>query len=630
MATPAHQTTLNSLRQQLQQAWENIEPNAAPLSIQCVLKHGKLMILGQHQTQALAEPQPILAKLEQVIRSLSPEVIPITWNQASTSPPITLYLRVFGQKQPYAFHRFTLESAAVAHASGLTSDTDQIDPDNLNAPDATLQNPEHTVAPTDAQKPNYKDPADTAIVNTDTEDRIQSFPSLVHPEPIAAAKPFLNWLTTRRYLPGLALAVAIGVTVLASGTYVLTRPCVMGQCRRLTSAQQLRATAIEIIQQNPSSQDVVEAYRQLLEANRLLSPIPSWSKFYPEAQSLLPPYEQQAQELSQVVTAQNFAITAAEISYNPPHPVERWAEAKAFWGKAIDQLQQISQDSEIFSLARQKLETYSTNRATIEKRIQAEQEADAALSRATGTAQVATAREGVAASLSSWQLIASDWQTAVNQLQQIPQGTLAYSKAQELKSNYQTQLTAARNRQTQERLSMKAYGEATRLAEQARSYEQLNQWSQAVTYWRNALGHAQQVPKGTAHDSQAQSLTKTYQDALQQAEVTLKNTVTLQQAKSDLQQTCAGTPKICDYTATPKVIQVRINPNYDRTVERSLIEAELQGDQNAQVDIVQHVQTLLRALAVISNNARIPIELYDPNGALVSRYEPRFSGYVDP
>ena len=272
----------------------------------------------------------------------------------------------------------------------------------------------------------------------------------------------------------------------------------------------------------------------------------------------------------------------------------------------------------------QKLTEYRNNRSAINHRIKAEQAAESALNTALASAQKAEALSNAADSLTSWQLAHADWQRAMNQLRQIPQGTMAYREAQILMVPYQEKLDFANTRRTQEQLGEDAYNRGIRLADQARRSEQQDQWTQAVQHWQNALANIQQVPNQTAHHAESQTLLATYQDALVKAQNGLRAAVALQKTRTELSQTCAGTPTVCTYLVTPTVIQVRLTSDYDRSVERAMVTAAMRQDSATQVQIAQHVNTLLKALTTIGDNAGIPVELYDANDALLGRYVPGF------
>lgn len=437
-------------------------------------------------------------------------------------------------------------------------------------------------------------------------------------------------LTFLSRLPGtmVGLGAAAGLFALAGSLYMLTRPCVIGACVPLQTAQRLSQEAAQLAQANSSAMDVSEAYQKLAEGSYLLGTIPQWSGEYAEAQALLRVYGTQSEALGQVVTALQAANEAAHASQNPPHPLSRWEEIREMWQAAIAPLEQVSPDHPIYPLAQQKLTEYQANLSMINQRIVIEQQAQDKIKLARDTARLAEAREGVADSPESWQLTHVTWQVVVNLLQQIPSGTMAHAEAEQLLAIYQPRLNEARDRRLQEEISAKAYNQALSMAEAARQLEQQNQWSQAVSQWRSALANAQQIPTGTSYHGQVQPLVNSYTTSLSQAEETLRSAVARGNAQAQLEQTCAGTVRVCTFTVTGEEIQVQITPDYDQAIEQAIANGQAAGNPNAQAEATAHSNALLRALADISESTQVPLELYNADGSLFGTYVPELSGYV--
>jgi hypothetical protein len=160
-----------------------------------------------------------------------------------------------------------------------------------------------------------------------------------------------------------------------------------------------------------------------------------------------------------------------------------------------------------------------------------ERQAQGYINAAKEAALIAEARQGVAQSLPHWQLVYATWQTALNRLKQIPQGTTAYEEAQQLSAFYLPKMASARDRKTQEQFAANAYNQGLRLAQLAKNSQANNQWSVALTHWRNALSYINQVPRDTFYYGKAQSLVAPYTAALKQAQGQLQLAVKLQQAR---------------------------------------------------------------------------------------------------
>jgi hypothetical protein len=434
-------------------------------------------------------------------------------------------------------------------------------------------------------------------------------------------------LVSRLPLPMMGMAAA-GLFALAGSLYALTRPCVIGACVPLQTAQQLNQEAAQLVRANSSAMEVSEAYQKLAEGSYLLGTIPRWSGEYAEAQALLQVYGTQSEALEQVVTALQTANEAAHASQNPPHPLAQWEGIRAMWEEAIALLEQVSANHPIHPLAQQKLTEYQANLNMINQRIVIEQQAQDKIQLARDTARLAEAREGVAESVEGWQLAHITWQVVVNLLQEIPSGTMARAEAEQLLAIYQPRLEGARDRRLQEEISSKAYNQALTMAEAARQLEQQNQWSQAVSQWRSALANAQQIPTGTSYHGQVQPLVNSYSTSLSEAQETLRSAVAMGNAQAQLEQTCASSIRICTFTLSDKEIQVRITPDYDQALDQAIANGQAVGNPNVQAEAAAHSNALLRALANISESTQVPIELYNADGSLFGTYVPELSGYV--
>nr|WP_290228058.1 hypothetical protein [Trichocoleus desertorum] len=611
MGTAVHQGNLQALGRQLQQYLQSELAQPMPIQIQCALKQGDLMILGQHSPGINPPtPQAIFTLLEQALEFLQPAL-----SESEFKGTVRLYLRVAGQQQPYASHALTLASTA-STAPGdnvATPPTNQLD----NSADSS-----HYFASTNAllHSTDIADPPDLDAVEDNP------FSSALQPltESSGELVPTRKTSKTdqRTTLPLRVLGAGVGLFALAGAVYALTRPCVIGACPAIATAQQLSQESAQILQAAKSGPEVLSAQQKLETATQSLAPIPAWSSRHGEAQTLLKIYQVQEQALAQVVSAQNQAGAAAQRSQNPPHPLSEWSEIQKLWRGAIAQLEAVPKTSSAYAIAQKKLTEYRANLVMTNKRIILEQKANASLAKAKSTAQVAEARQGIAQSLASWQLADATWRMSTNTLRQVPRGTMAYQEAQALLSEYQPKILAARDRKTKEQLSATAYRQAVTFARQAQSYERQNQWSQAVANWRDALAAVKQVPTDTLFYNQAQPLTSSYGNSLTEAENKLSLANILEGARADLRRTCAGSPNVCDFSVSLALIRVQLNPDHVRKLVRTAITAEVNGDIGTQVDVRNHIQTLEAALEAISENSNIAIELYDENGSLLGRYVP--------
>ena len=613
---------LEVLAQRIQSLLAEQEPDSAALKIRCALSRGKLMVLGEHPADISFKSPLIFLSLRQAIHLLlstsdAPLEDPVEGG-ALDALPVQLYLRIFGRKQPYAFDRFIWRSESA---------TEPLSSEVLSG-EAVAGNT-HPSEPMPASAAPNGD--DGCALNSEAVIEPTVTDNFANPE-LAEASLFPEWLVwvsrPLQDIPRWMLGGVAGIFALAGVWVGLSGPCVIGRCERLATAQTFNRSALALLSENPSPEDVLAANAEFEKAINLLSSIPSWSRYYSVGQSDLKTYQQQHQAMEQLIEAQQQATMASEKSQNPPHPIPNWVEVRLLWREASTLLKQIPADSLIYALGQEKLAEYTDNLAAIEARIEAEQMAESRLSAAMQTGQLALHRTDTADSFPGWQLAYKDWRDAVNSLQRIPQGTMAYAEAQQLLENYRRYLEMAGDRTRQEGRAEQIYNQALSSAHTARDFEQQNQWTLAVSHWRKALAHIQKVPSGTTIYANAQSWLAPYRTALSHAETNLRKAISLQKVQQNLNQVCGDASLLCQYVEAPSRIRVNVASGYDYAIAQSMTPPPLRGSSGIHPAVAQQANSLLQTIATVGAAAQMPIELYDSQGRLLARYVHTLGGFV--
>lgn len=632
MKTATRPDDLETLGHLLQGGLQAKLSQVVPVQIRCLLKEGVLIIVAQHPVEAMLDSQKIFDFLEEAILD----------QHRCVSKQVQMYLRVIGQKQPYRFRSFSvepLEGATATHTpteaiSEVTSPTAAADSNSLET-DFT-HSPNASGVSEDAPHP-WDQPIPEPDSNTASKKEAQqSAQESVNeagvtpeapPDELPPETPVPTKTKSKRsLLPLIGTGAGLSLIVFFSTLYALTRPCVVGVCKAIPEAQKLSQKSTKTLQKPQSGKAVLEAQQQLTDAIGILESIPLWSKEHDKAQELIKTYQSQAERVDEMVTALKTAVRASYKSENPPHPASTWIEVQNLWREAIAQLEELPTSSNLQPLAQQKIKDYKRNLAQTNQRLIKERQAQGYIQSAKDAALIAQARQGVAQSLPHWQLVYVTWQTALNRLKQIPQGTTAYKEAQELSALYLPKIAIVRDRKTQEQIAANAYNQGLRLAQLAKNSQDNNQWSVALIHWRNALTYINQVPSDTFYYTKAQSLVAPYTAALKQTQGQLQLAVKFQQARSDMNQTCYAKTPICNYTIDRNVITVRLTPTYLQMVKQVALNAKVKGDSNAQAGVVNHILTLGNALEAISDNAQIRVEVYAPDGSLIETHTPGNGG----
>jgi hypothetical protein len=627
-----------------------------PFRVQCLYKDDTLWVLAQHPADVAIDIPDIFKVLERALQAEEPK-IPLT---------VKLYLRAEGNQRPYSHQSFavyplvkkTIPGEAAPEMTAMSEDRIALERDAYTpSADARRSSPtsdpdrpqpgddlqtERPLPLTDRHQ-NLSDstPSTISEIMSSLNDFPQSHPAedrLVTIDADVFAADIENSFGATRdddyhsSTPSaknkrkLLLPILGGLGLLAIGSgagYMGTRPCVFSTCTELNTATQLTQSSLAAVNTpGVTGQQVLTAQKQLHQSVDNLNSIPMWSGSYGNAQKTLQSTTAHAADLDTAVIAMNRAYKAAIIVKNPPIPLSKWQESKQMWIDSIANLGTIPTSSQIYPLARQKLTDYQGRLGDIERRIAIETTADQKLKSAVDSIKGATQSQLTATSLVQWRAVKTQWTQASDQLNSIPPSTNAYGQAQELLKSYQPKITTAQEKVLEEDKAAQNYQMAVKLAESAKLSQKGDKLAQAVSEWNQSVVAIQSVPQNSVIYAQAKPLVFEYTKSFQQAEDKLKTTQKMSLANKDLQRTCAGNPQICTYTINNKSIVVRLMSLYTQTLSQTAMAASTQGDSNAKTGIINHVNTLGNALQTISENAKLPLEIYGADGKQIQNYRP--------
>ncbi|MEG3894667.1 MULTISPECIES: hypothetical protein [unclassified Microcoleus] len=600
-----------------------------PLYISCDFRDDSLTVVGEHPRSLVLKAKPTFAVLEAAILEIEPEAI----------QQIGLCLKITGQKQPYAFHSFTMHHPVLSRPKTVqafkkteipAAETGIVLTANAaDAADAAEDVPLETDVKDAGGDEYFPDFSESSSNSDPIAFSVQAIPADIADNPFNPLdmEPAVTVAQTPKHSP-LAMLAAAGIisiagAILAGGYYLLSRPCVIGECTELANAKQLSENSAKTLKTSKVASSPEEAQEQLKQAIALLEPIPSWSIHRGEAQSALENYRQQSQNVNSAIDAARLARSAAEKTKNPPYSAENGQEAQSLWQSAIAQLGEIPTDSPVYPFAQRKTKEYQKNLASGNRLLSTEKQAEKTLLAAKSTAQIAEAREAVATTAETWDQVQSGWEKSLEILSEIPTSTQSYQQGKLLVPKYETKLSQARERKNVEGISENAYTQAVTLAAEAQIFEGKNGWFKASEYWRRALSYAEQVPAATSYSQKAKPLIDSYKTSLQQAEVKLQEERNLQKARTDLDRTCKGQPKICDYTVSKGLIAVQMTPDYVQKLQQTFIQANNNNATKTRQAVEKHVETLQKALEAIADNAKIPMQVYDGEGKRIASHEPK-------
>ncbi|MCT7969218.1 hypothetical protein NG799_23155 [Laspinema sp. D1] len=600
-------------------------PENLPLRIRCAYKQGNLIVLGEHTPEVKLDLPPTFKAIQQAILALV----------GYLPGQLRLYLRIKGQKNPYAYHAFKTPQpiGAVMDPQGgqpilLLDRPPHRAPNRRETPPPVSEEARQAMDLAAAAFPlnPFDTPPPEEAFDEQLELEPESQPQRRTPRQRPQQRPQQRQRKSRNQPSSWLLpfsACASVALVLGSATfYALSRPCAIGTCQEIIAANELTQDSAELLQSAQYQQQIQAAKGQLTSASQLLAEIPLWSKDYGTAQRLLRRNRNLTAGLDEMVNALDSALTAVAQGKNPPHPLQVWEGVAANWQQAIALLESVPPDSPVYPLALEKLPTYRANLTEIQGRIQDEKTGREQMQGILSVAKVAQARSGVAQSVESWETIYASWEQVIKQLEALPRGTMAHQEASQLLPSYRSQLELSRDRKTKEKIATEAYQEAILAADRAENATRNNQWSQAVDQWNQAIASAEQVPTGTySYPKTAASLPE-FKAQREVAQEELKKANLIAKTRADLNNTCQGNPKVCEYTLTDNVISVWLSADYIRKIQQTATVATTNRDPKVRQGLDLHVNTLRTALEAIADNAQLPLELYDPYGAFIGRHTP--------
>ncbi|GGA13358.1 hypothetical protein [Okeania sp. KiyG1] len=418
------------------------------------------------------------------------------------------------------------------------------------------------------------------------------------------------------------LSASLSLTILIGCFYAITQPCVIGKCMIVPTARELNQQSLETIKNFQNSLAPKQAKEKLQKAVQDLNKIPFWSIHYLESQHLKSTYKVEIQHLENIEQALAKGQQAAQNSKTLPLKVEDWIETQSLWQNAIFLLEKVPEDSTAYPFAKNKLQQYRKYLVAIKGRLTTEEAADKKLIAAKKSAQLANTREVVAQFPESWKSVYSSWADALDKISSIPPQTTAYLEAKNLLPQYEQKLQLAEERRIIEQIGEEYYNQAISYAKQAEVFETKDNWQEAVEYWQNALNSAEEVPTNSSYFSKAKPLIKSYDTILKIAQANQRFLDTIAKARQDLSKTCKGTPKICEYSITKDLITVRLTSDYVDKIKKTAKELQGNKDQKSLNQLEKHLKTLQIALKAISNNANIPLEVYNPQGLKIAAHIP--------
>ena len=582
--------------------------------VKCAIRNDELMILTQHPADVLVDIQQVFEVLEQALQ----------WQFNYQTQRVQFFLRIAGEKRPYAQYFLDFQIPSI--------DSEQETEDEFPSPtvdreretvkienerdslfiSADLQTPSSPITETEdepitdsflpSSKESFSDYLllDSHLSLDENEvEKIEDIEEKFAPFANIADKPRNRQLSLSLPPVPIMIGTAVVIALLASsGAFVLHRGCVISECKELQTAQQFKSEYQQQIKRTKSQKDLLTMQQKLDKVVADLQEIPEWSPRYQDSQVLVNSFSEQSTKINQVLKALQIGSSAQKKTQTPPQSLDELRNRQKLWREAITSLEIIKPSNELYGLVTANLSNYQNTLKTVNDQLLKEETWVQRIANAKTLGENATKRQATAKSAPEWQKVESDFQTAINTLKIIPIDSLETENARKLLAEYQPK----RDRAKKEQLAATSYQQAIKAANQAQAYSNQNQWQGAVKSWEQALEAAKQVSQDSFYFNQATALIEPYTASLKQAQEQLQIYGDLTQTRAELNSTCTNTIKICTFTIKNQKISVRLTAEYDRLLQANNRE------------IQSHFQSLKYALAVIGQNAQLPVFIYNAQG----------------
>ncbi|MDD1467897.1 hypothetical protein MEO43_21995, partial [Dolichospermum sp. ST_sed5] len=595
--------------------------------VKCAVKNDELMILTQHPNGVTVDTQQVFEVLEQALQ----------WQFNYQTQRVQFFLRVSGEKRPYAQHFLDFQIPTVEPERETEDDfpipivdTEKKTDYDFSVP--TVDKDRETVEigrerETLFMSFDHQEPS-SPLTETEEETILDSFVSssqesfsdyalpdsnlsLGESEEIEDVEekfdPFANIPDKPKKrlfslsFPMMGTAVVIAM-VSGGGAVVLHRGCVISECKELQTAQQFKNDYQQQIKRTKSQKDLLVVEQKLDGVVAELQNIPQWSPRYQDSQLLITSFSEQSTKINQVLKALQMASLAQKKTQAPPKSLDELRSTQNLWRQAITSLELIKPSNELYGLVKANLPTYQNTLKSVNDQLLKEETWLQKIATAKTASEAATKLQMNAKSAPEWQRVESNFQTAINTLKIIPINSLGSEDARKLLAEYQPQIIVARSRAKKEQLAAASYQQAIKAAIQAKIYGNQNQWAGAVKAWEQAVQSSKQVSQDTFYFNQAKALIDPYTASLKQAQEQFQIYGDLTQTRAELNTTCTSRIKICTFTIENQEIKVNLTPEYDRLFQAN----------NPQIQ--SHFQSLKDALKVISQNAKLPVFIYNAQG----------------
>ncbi|BAQ64911.1 hypothetical protein [Geminocystis sp. NIES-3709] len=429
-----------------------------------------------------------------------------------------------------------------------------------------------------------------------------------------------NYYTSQNFSIGFIISIlgifSLGIVGIF---YYFTRPCVLGNCSVIAEKETSISSQFKDKSQDLTEENIKNLQLSLITAINELKRIPPWSKFHEEATFFIKQYENEVNQLEQLLTALQLEKDSKSLTKNLPLSIDEWNRIKSFWQQAIELIKSITIE-DLQSFKQEKLSLYQNQLTVTENNIIKEKQAEENLIKAQNLATEIENKEKQITTLTDLENIEKRWETAIKQIESIEPLTKAYQEKEQILNTYLANLIKIQKQITTEKNALNIKNQAQKTIDLALESQKNNQWTKAVSLWENAINSLKKISPNTLITKEIKDLEINTTKQLETAKSELKQAIVREEIKNELKNICNNGELRCSYSVDKSTVKIFLAEEYLKKIASLSNLNRLTKNNEQEKQINTHIEQVEKNYQYISTKYKILVEVYNPQRQLIMIY----------
>lgn len=229
-------------------------------------------------------------------------------------------------------------------------------------------------------------------------------------------------------------------------------------------------------------------------------------------------------------------------------------------------------------------------------------------------------QQGKVTDLLGLENLQQNWQLAIKTIESIPAQTNAYQEKDKTLNNYLQQLIQIQNKINKEKTALNIKNQAQEKIKLATESQNNNQWTKAVSFWKEAISLFKKVPGEVLVKQEINDLESNANKQLEMAKSELKQAVKREEIKKELNNICINIEEICTFNISKESVKIFLKDRYLQKIASLSAVTNLSNNNEQQKQIITHINQVEKNYQYISTQYNIPVEVYNPQRQLIMIY----------